>query len=146
MVLIDSLVTFADKVKTILTDNQESLGLHSIYYGDQNKLPGTPIACVEPDLKTNDLAGATRSIEIKFVVQILVYSSLVDSNEVNRRGADVLAEQIETLLHQDPYLGSTVMHSMVESIQSGYTTKSGTLVRASKIQFAALSKVRLPSA
>lgn len=142
--MISSLVEFADATKTLLEDYQEELEIHSIFYGDQQKLPGTPVVCIEPDTKANDLVGSPRAVNVRFTVQILVYTAAINSPQINQRDADVLAEKIEDILHLDPQLGERVIHCMVDSIQSGYARKSGTLVRANKIQFSGQSKVRLP--
>lgn len=143
--LTASLVEFTDKVLEIIRANQEALSIHSIFLGDQEKLPGTPVVCVEPDNKTNTLKNATRGIEIQLRVQIIVYTAMLASPEQNRRDADVLAEDIETLLHADAQLGGLVIHSMVDDVASGYASKAGTLVRANKVQFTARSQSRLPS-
>lgn len=144
MTLTNSLVTFADATLQLLKDHQEELDIYQLFYGDQNKLPGTPVVCVEPDFKNNDLRAAQRQLQHRLVCQVLVYTSEVTSGEQNRRNADLLSERIESVLHLDPTIGGIAIHSYVESITSGYATKAGTLVKADRIQFAALSQSRLP--
>lgn len=144
MALTSSLVTFADAIKGLLVTNQDSLGIYQVFYGDQAKLPGSPVVCVEPDVKVNELSAAQRMLHINLRCQVLVYTSVVTSGEDNRKNADLLSEQIETLLHQDPTVGGNCIHSYVENITSGYATKAGSLVKADKIQFMGLSQSRLP--
>lgn len=143
--LTASLVEYTDKILEIIRANQESLSIHSIFLGDQEKLPGTPVVCVEPDTKANILKNATRGIEIQLRAQIIVYTAMLASPEQNRRDADVLAEDIETILHANPTLDGLVIHSLADEVASGYASKAGTLVRANKIQFTARSQSRLPS-
>jgi hypothetical protein len=101
--------------------------------------------CVEPDHKTNQLKGAPRRIRIDIRNFLLVYFAYVGSPQDNRHAADELAESIETLLHKDATLGGLVIDSMVDDVESGYVTKSGSLVRGSRITFSAQSQGMLPS-
>jgi len=144
MTLTNSLVAFADAVKALIEANMDDLGIEWVFYGDQQKLPGSPVVCVEPDLKTNDLHAAKRQVEIVLRCQVLVYTSEVTSGEENRRNADLLSESIEAVLHLDPTVGGLCIHSIVDSVTSGYASKAGTLVKADRIQFSGLSQSRLP--
>lgn len=150
MALAVHMYEIAEALVTKLETNKVSLGLADVFYGDQEKLPSTPIACVEPDTKTNTLSSAQRKVQIEFQVFILLYHSAVQSPEANRRDSDQLAADIETLIHADrtllrPDLTDRVIHCMIESVASGYVTKSNTLVRASRLTFSALSQTILPS-
>jgi hypothetical protein len=136
---------FNQYVMGVLTANKTTLGLFDVFYGDQNLLPGSPVVCVEPDTKATELKNATRGVDVYFRTYVLVYVSFVASPEDNRKAADQLAEAIETLLNADAQCGGLVIHSMVEELTSGYATKSGTIVRASRILFTGRSVSRLPS-
>jgi hypothetical protein len=140
----DSLYVMADYVFNLLTTNQGTLGLEGLFYGDQNLIPVSPIACVEPDVKNVALKGMTREIQNEFRVYVLLYTAFVQSPDLNRRAADQLAESVGTVLNADAQCGGLVMHSMVEEIASGYAYKSGTIHRTSRILFTARSVTRLP--
>lgn len=130
-----------DKIRT----NQAGLGINAVYYGDQDKIPTTPIACVEPDAKTNTLKSAQRMILIDFTAYILLYHSSVVSPQVNRSESDELAEAVETLIHADRTLGELLIHCMITNVASGYANKAGSLVRASRLTFNGQSQALLPS-
>lgn len=145
MTFTDSLVTVVDAVTAKLESNVEALGLTDVFFGDQDLIPRSPAACVEPGTKERDLQGANRRTENTFTIYILVYHSEVRSPQSNRRDADVLAEAIETLLHQDATLSGLVRHCYVVKVESGYARKQNGVMRSSRITFEASNMTRLPS-
>jgi hypothetical protein len=141
----DSLVTVADVLVAKLEASADSLGLTDVFFGDQDLIPRSPAACVEPGDKTRDLQGATRRTENVFTIYILVYHSEVRSPQSNRKDADTLAEAIESLIHSDATLGGLVRHCYVTQVQSGYARKQNALMRSSRITFEARNMTQLPS-
>lgn len=116
-----------------------------VYYGDQQKLPKRITACIEPNTKVTDLTGATRMVDRRYEVFVILYFTAVQSGQLNRREVDTISEEIETHLNVDPRLGGEVIHSYVTELASGYSTKDGALVKSSRLTFTAISKDRLPS-
>lgn len=145
MPLTDKLSVVSQALVTKLRDNQAGLGLNAVYYGDQDKLPTSPIACVEPDTKNNTLKSAQRMILVDFSAYILIYHSGVVSPQVNRSESDEMAEAVETLVHADRTLGDLLIHCMITEVASGYANKAGSLVRASRLTFNGQSQALLPS-
>lgn len=147
MALSTSLVEVCDYMLDKMLDNKANLGLADAFFGDQNTIPTTPIVCIEPQMKTNILneSAAARKIDIEFRLFFLVYHSLIASPQENRRGADALAEAIETVVHSDRALGGLVIHGYCTDVESGYTTKGSTLVRSNRISYFAKSQSILPS-
>lgn len=150
MALIDSYVSLAQIVETILNTNKVALGLQSIYFGDQERIPYTPCACVEPGGKERRLTGMPRRTEVTLTCYIIVYLYNLASPEDVREDADGKAEQIEAVLHADAQLRDAsleprVIDSMVTSVDSGYQPKRNSLYRASRLTFEARSQVLLPS-
>lgn len=129
--------------------NKIAIGYLAVFYGDQDKLPTTPMICIEPDRKVRTLNGVPRRTLVEFRVHVILYHSGVTSPQTNRRDADEMAEEIEALLHADPRLGASAgtqlaVNSLVTSIESGYVTKAGSLVRASRLTFDVTSQAQLP--
>lgn len=145
MPLTASLVEFNDALLTKLRTNQGALGINCLFYGDQDRIPGTPCVCLEPDVKSSSLKGAPRRTQVNFVTYLLIYHSEVTSPQDNLRSANVLAEQIETLIHADRTLGGLVIHCMVAATDSGYVRKNNTLMRSSRLTVTAESQDMLPS-
>ncbi len=145
--LTGSLVEVCDFLFDKMVDNKANLGLADVFFGDQDRLPTTPVVCIEPGIKRNLLrqAAGARMLDVVFELTILVYHSFITSPQENRRGADALAEAIEAVVHSDRTLGNRVIHGYCPEIQSGYTTKSGSLVRANKVSYSAQSQYILPS-
>ena len=144
MSLTDSLVTVVDAVVAKLEAAADDLGLTDVFYGDQELIPRSPAACVETGTKDRSLRGATRRTDNAFTVYVLVYHSEVRSPQSNRRDADVLAESIETLLHQDKTLGGLVTHCYVTRLESGYSRKQNALLRSSRLTFVGENVLQLP--
>lgn len=150
MPLIDSLYTLSKIVHDALEANKEALGLNVVYYGDQERIPYTPAACIEPGDKSRRLNGAPRRTEVTLTCYVILYLYNVASPESVREGVDSLAEDIETFLHMDAQLRDgdlvpQVIDSLVTNVESGYQPKRNSLFRASRLTFEARSQVLLPS-
>ena len=150
MALTASYVEIAEALVAKLEANSTALGLKGVFYGDQNKLPATPIVCVEPDIKDNVAMTPTRNLTVEVLIFLIVYHSAVDSPQANRQASDTLAEAIEDLIHEDPFLlrndaTPRVVQCYIKSIASGYVKKGTGIVRASRLTFHALTKHQLPN-
>ena len=145
MTLTDSLVDVTDYLKDLMEAHKADLGLEDVWYGDQNKLPRTPCVCIEPGSKTRTLTGAQRNTEPTFEVYLIFYFGKIQDEQVNRRDCDLLAEAAEALIHAQRTFGDTVVHSMVTSIESGYSQKDSTIVMSSRMTVTAYSRKLLPS-
>lgn len=145
MPLTNELKPFAEFLETLLVNNQGSLGLADIYYGDQNRIPRTPTACVDPGEKRRDLNGIPRRTDIRLTVYILLYHNPINAIETITRQSDALAEDIETLIHMDAQMGGLVIDSMVTTIEFGYQTRGNNLYRVSRLTVEGRSQVQLPS-
>lgn len=139
-----TLVQIADAVKDLLEVNKETLGLHSVFYGDQERIPGSMVACVEPDTKKTEHKGMMRQVTREFTVYVILYAASIQSPQINRRDADLMAENIETLLNQDITFGGLLLDSKVTEVASGYSTKEGNLIRSNRITFTGTTTDRLP--
>jgi hypothetical protein len=69
----------------------------------------------------------------------------VTSMQDVRQSDDELAENLETLIHQDAQMGGLVISSLVTSIESGYLMRNKAMFRASRITVDATSQEQLPS-
>jgi hypothetical protein len=142
--LTDSLVTVSKYIETMLSTNAVALNLDDVFYGDQQRIPRTPAACVESGEKRRTLKGAPRMTLVDITTYIIVYHYKLKSVQEIREDNDLLAEAIETLVHSDCKLGGYVIDSMVTSVESGYQMKGNSLFRASRLTIEARSQVLLP--
>jgi hypothetical protein len=142
--LTDSLVTVSKYIETMLSSNAVALNLEDVFYGDQQRIPRTPAACVESGEKRRALKGAPRMTLVDITTYIIVYHYKLKSVQEIREDNDLLAEAIETLVHSDCKLGGYVIDSMVTSVESGYQMKGNSLFRASRLTIEARSQVLLP--
>lgn len=147
MPLVTKLSEVADAAKLLLEDNAEELGIAEgcIFYGDQERLPGYPAVCVEPDTKKSELYGAGRMTEVNMRVYLLVYHGEVRDVQTNRRDADRLAEAITNLFNADGTFSGIATHCFISESQSGYSNKQNTTLRSSRLQFDLKSQERLPN-
>jgi hypothetical protein len=149
MPLTDSYVDLAKDVQTRLEAAAVSLGLTAVYYGDQDRIPTTPAACVEPGDKDRELNGMPRRTEVEMTVYVILYLYNLKSPEEIREDVDTIGEAVESLLHTDAQLRGvggepTVIDSMVRRVESGYQQKRNSLFRATRLTFVARSQVQLP--
>jgi hypothetical protein len=141
--LSNDLGTICQALQSKLEASMSNLGLNAVYYGDQDSIPTTPIACVEPDMKKQIFLAAQYMFQGEVTVFILVYSSYVTSPQTNRLEADEVATAIEDLLHQDLQLGGLVVAGWVTEIQSGYAKKKNSIVRCSRITWSAKTRKQI---
>lgn len=140
-----SLYVLSKWIETQLETNKAALGLQDVFYGDQDRIPRTPAACVEPGEKRRELNGAPRRTMVTFVIYILVYHNPVKTVEAIRNDLTALAELIETLIHSDAQMGDNVIDSLVVQLEDGFLQRSNTLFRASRLTVEARQQVQLPS-
>lgn len=142
--LTDKVSVVATKLLDLLEENKVSLGLLDVWYGDQDKLPRQPAACVEAGSKSRDLNGVPRRTQVIMEVFVIVYHERVSDAEENQRKSELLSEAVEDLLHQDSALDGLVIHSMVTSNEPGYVVRGGAQVKASRLTFQCTSQKMLP--
>lgn len=138
-----------DKIKalcvanSLVTSTGVAVGVDDVYYGDQEKFPRSPSVCVDPGNRQRTLQGVSYRTDNAFTVYILVYHARIQDNQVTRKEAQQISEQIETALHLDPQLGGNVIHSFCSLNESGYVYRQGTMYRTNRITFEPYSKTRL---
>lgn len=152
MTLICDIADFAAITKQVLDDKAAALGINAVFYGDQSRIPTTPVACVEPNTETSLLkgSGVTRATQVNLSCFVLLYGSIIQSGQINRAEVDQLAKEVKKVLNSDPKLQladgiERVIHCYVTSVQSGYTNKGNTVMQSARIEFEALSQELLPS-
>jgi hypothetical protein len=133
-----------DYIYDTLVAASPELGINDIFKGDQLKIARTPTVCIEPTTKRRQLVGAPRRTETEVEFDLLVYHSRVDDNQRNREDLDILADGIEEVIHKDPTMGGLVIHSMVSSMDPGYSAKGSVFYRAYKITVQCQIREMLP--
>ena len=135
---------FCQKVFDLLEANKVPLGLADVFYGDQQQIPRTPAACVEPDGKRRILQGVPRRTENTFGLYVLLYiSEISQSVQDNARESIEFAERVEDLLHADPTLDGLLIHSFCVEVEPGYRMRKDTRFRACRIKFEGINKTVL---
>jgi hypothetical protein len=142
--LTDKTSVVAAAVHSLLEENKVALGLVDVWYGDQDKIPRQPAACVEAGSKGRTLNGAPRRTEVTMEVFVIIYHERVTDSEENQRKSELLSEAVESLLHQNQDLDGLVIHSMVTSNEPGYVVRGGAQVKASRLTFQCTSQKMLP--
>jgi hypothetical protein len=137
------LYRLCDYWKAKFDADKETLGLADVFYGDQNQIPRTPALCLEPDGKRRELAGVPRRVENTLGLYVLLYISKVADTESNARDALVLAETIETYMHQDRDSGGYLVHGYCTDVEPGYRTRGDTRFRACRLKFEGINKTVL---
>lgn len=151
MPLTNSLVAICDFLIESLNNTKSQTGIQAVHYGDQELIETTPVACIEPISKVflpRQSAGS-RMQDLEFNVAVIIYNSLITSTDVNRREADIVTEAVETVINSDRQMtrggqDQLVIHCWSTGYDSGYSSKGGTRLRSSKINFYAKSQFLLP--
>ncbi len=113
--------------------NQVTLGFDEVYYGDQDRIPGGNILCVEPNDRARQLSGASRKTEVNIQLYLLIYVNKLDGVEAIRKVSDQKAEDTENLIHADPTLNGQVIHCYISRVESGFRIRDNTLIRATRL-------------
>lgn len=121
-------------------ENKTELGLQDVYYGDQTVIPRTPCLAVEGVEKVRELKGIPFQTENTFQVSLLLYHAKVQSNEMTRKQCDAHAHEVEAALHEDVTFEGLVIWGFVRRIESGYATRGGNLMYASRLTWEGLTK------
>lgn len=141
----DSLVAVTDYIKALMVSNAATLGLADVFYGDQNLIPQTPAVCVEGMLKDRKIPEGTTSHRTfnQMSVLLMVYHSEMDSNEATQRDVELLAESIESLLHNDVTMGGNVIHGYVVQLEPGRAMRNRVLLRSARMVWQGQTLTRL---
>lgn len=145
--LTTSIVTIAKALESLLNERKGDLGILAVYYGDQDMLATTPVVCVEPNMKENNLrrSGGGKMADPVITTDLLLYHGAVQSTQNNRLEADQFAEAVEAVIHEDFTLGGIIVYGHITLLESGYSRKVGTLYRSTKLTHEAITQGLLSS-
>lgn len=145
MTLTDRFTPVTEKVFEIIDIAKTDLGIEDVYYGDQELLPRMPSVTVESGTYSRELAGmgGKGMTENMLNVFVMVYYGKVQDVQSNSREADALAEKLMDVLHTDVTLDGLVIHGHVATIEPGYATRRGVLMRSARITWQGLSKTQI---
>ena len=141
----DDLYVMAKYIQSLIETNKAGLNISDVYYGDQEKIPRVPTACVDTGSKRRELSGAPRRTTVDMETYVLVYTGAVASQTANREQDDQIAEAVEDLIHQDATMGGLVIDSLVSGIEFGYALRNNSLFRTARLTVTARDQVQLPS-
>lgn len=137
---------YTDYFVNLLTTHKSDIGLKADpSYGDQQKIPFTPFACVEPGVVRRVLNGTSRRVMVELDTHIIVYHSAVQSTSENLRVADDTANTIMGFVHADATLGGLCIDSLVREIEPGYQRRGTSLFRATMLTIEARQQQLLPN-
>lgn len=142
--LTDKISVVATYVRDFLDANKADLQMLDVWYGDQDKIPRQPAACVEAGPKARELNGAPRRTQVVMEVYVIIYHEQIADGQESQRLSEQRAEATEDLLHQDSALSGLVIHSLVTSNEPGYVRRGGQQVKASRLTLQCTSQKMLP--
>jgi hypothetical protein len=139
-----SLVDVTDAIVTLLKGpTAASLGLKDVWYGDDDLIPNTPAINVTGNNKNTELAGTGHLVYTNHTVYLTVFHSRLDAPQVTRRESDLLAEEVEALLHSDPTLGGLIIFGYVSALETGVASRGQVIMRSSRLTWTGQTRTRL---
>lgn len=120
-----------------------SLLFEDVWYGDQNMIPRTPAAAVEPGSKTRAWSGTSSQSENRFSIDVIIFHSRLEDVNLTRKEALEQAEQVEELLHSDLTMGGLVIDSLCTAVEPGYAERGNLLLQATSVTWEGRSKTRV---
>ena len=150
----------AKRIQSILEFNKVALftahplvlvqGITPVMYGDQKRLPITPMVCVEAGELTKTLVTSGNTTLNEFRTYILVYHSEVQDIQTNKLESEQLGAAVADLLEDNLQLvkpdtldDPLVIHGFVTNADPGYSFKDNTLYAAVRLTWQGKSKTRL---
>ena len=121
-------------------EEDTSLGFEAVYYGDQDLIPHTPTMCVDTGITGRELAGAPFRTINHIQIFLLIYHSPMSNSQKSRLECDQFTEAVVAKMHEDLNLNGLVIHGYCTSLEPGYATRGGALLRASRITWEGLTK------
>jgi hypothetical protein len=140
--LTSSSYEFAHAIKDALDADKTTLGLQAVYYGEQNKIPVTPVAMVDPGPLNRQLQGAPYRTPITMQVFVLVLNNKIEDKETMFQDTDQLVANVDAFLNGQTY-GGIVIFSFVSDIEPGYSQRGAALYRATRLTITAQSLQQL---
>lgn len=144
--LTEKSTVVAEAIKNILIANKSDLGVDVVYYGFQNKIPSGLGIIIEPQEKERELSGVAgpggRAMNtMRFI--IWVHNSIVGNEEDERFRVDRLAEDVETLVHQDTTLGGIIIHGYFEQMTAIPDFQLDSQYRSVRMNYKAITKTNI---
>jgi hypothetical protein len=151
MSLLTSAAGYSLALQTKLTDPASTgvTGLQAVYYGDQDKIPTTPVACVEPGPKSKQYKGVGRMSKIELTVFIYIYITTIQSPQLNLQQAVAVGELVEGQIDADPLLRDVhgdqqLIDSLVRLVEPGFKEVAGSVYRTARLTVVGQSQLILP--
>lgn len=130
-------------MKSIL-ENEASLALEDVFYGDSDYIPRVPTVAIEVGDKTREIAATGLSADVEFQIILMVYHArLADVHEVQLQ-ADQLVEDIEDFINADKNMGGNVVFGTITSTEQGLAVRNeDEVMRAARMTWTGQSRQRL---
>jgi len=136
-------------IRDIIKANRAVIGLDDndfVAYGDHNNFPTGKAVTVTSGTKRRTLAGVTgpggRTLNNMEVV-ISIYYSVLENEETARLAVDVMAENVEDLLHEDTTVGGIIIHGFVQEWVPGILYRETSMFRVVQLHFVGQTKTNV---
>jgi hypothetical protein len=130
------------RIVDILDEFKNDLGIANVYYGRQEIIPEFPAVQVDATNKRRTLAGpgSTHRFSLNFSIGILIEHGKMQPSTITKQDVEIMAERVESKLHEDFYLGGLVIFGWVASIDYGVTIRNSVMYRATRLGWEGLSR------
>lgn len=144
-----ALVAVCDHLTALIEANKTvaaspDFPITQVFYGDQEQISSSVVVCIDPGEKTASTVYGSRKVEYDLTHFIMVYARTQGSVQSNRRLCDVVSEHIEDLINADPKLGGLVIQSHVSNVRPGYTQRSNSIIRSTRLTITSTITAILP--
>jgi hypothetical protein len=142
----------AGKIKDFLESQKDQLGVQQVFYGDQQRIPQSPVVCVEPAIVDRPLTGTSYTTTNSFTISIIVYHTSMDGIEKILRVTDEITERVADALNLEStapnfgggtQLDGKVISGHVVRLEHGYRTLNDRLMRANRLVWEGITKTPL---
>ena len=130
-------------LETVL-NNSNLNPVGGVWLNLESMVPELPAILIEPQVNQREMQQTGFTTQNKFIVHFTVLYSKLGSERDTNQDCLKLAENLETVLHNNRRLGGRLIHSLVNSIELGAANRQNVTIRAARLVWTGMSKTRLP--
>ena len=142
MVMTSNVVTITQAWIDLLKLERQ-LGLHDVFYGDQELIANVPALTVESGSKVRDYTQTGLQTDVGITMIFVLFHSRVTDKQVTKKQLDEKAEALETFIHANTNLDGLVINGLVTSSEPGFIDRGRIIFHAHRLTWEALVKERI---
>jgi hypothetical protein len=133
-------VEVAEALKSMLEAQAPEIGLHAVWYGDQETVPVTPSVAIDPAPTDFNRYGTGHQYAIRFSCAVMLYYAQVTSQQELQIESDKYTMKVLDAINASKNLDGLIVHGNVVRVEPGVARRAGARFRASRIMWEGIGR------